>query len=60
MNAVISEAAAHQDAVYVDTRAPFKGDDGTKDCTELLASDGDHPNRAGHRTIATAILQALS
>jgi len=39
----------------VDLYSPFKGD-GSKDPTSRLASDGDHPNSAGHQLIASALL----
>jgi lysophospholipase L1-like esterase len=34
--------------------AAFKGPDYAYDETHFLASDGDHPNAAGHEQIATA------
>jgi lysophospholipase L1-like esterase len=59
-NAVTAAASASQHAQYVDIYTPFKGADGTKDCTWLLADDGDHPNRTGHQVIARTIMQALT
>ncbi len=57
-NAVISSVAAAQGDTYVDIYGPFKGD-GSRDDTNLLASDGDHPNAAGHALIAQTLLHAL-
>ena len=58
MNGRISSAAAHG-AVYVDLFTPFRGADGSKDCTALLTDDGDHPDAAGHALIARTLLAAL-
>lgn len=41
----------------VDLVAPFRGS-GDTDPTSLLASDGDHPNAAGVRAIASALVAA--
>jgi lysophospholipase L1-like esterase len=41
----------------VDIYAPFEGA-GDRNPTALLADDGDHPNAAGHRLIAKALLDA--
>jgi lysophospholipase L1-like esterase len=57
-NVAICSAADAAHAVCVDTVTPFKGADGTKDPTDLLASDGNHPDPAGHRVIAEAMLAA--
>jgi acyl-CoA thioesterase-1 len=46
--------AAAAGARYVDTTAAFKGDP-----TGLLAADGDHPNAAGHRAIASVAYAVL-
>jgi lysophospholipase L1-like esterase len=59
VNSRISSAAAAHGAVYVDLFTPFRGADGSKDCTSLLAADGDHPDEAGHALIADALLAAL-
>jgi lysophospholipase L1-like esterase len=59
VNARISSAAAAHGAVYVDLFTPFRGADGSKDCTALLAADGDHPDAAGHALIARTLLAAL-
>ncbi len=58
VNTVIAAAAAADGATYVDLYGPMKGD-GDRDDTDLLAADGDHPNAAGHRVIARAVLAAL-
>lgn len=44
---------------YVDLRTAFRGPDLTSDATPLLASDGDHPNAAGHRLIAESVVNVL-
>jgi lysophospholipase L1-like esterase len=48
-------AAQQTDATYISTGAAFHGSGGTKDPTGLLASDGDHPNAAGHAAIAALL-----
>lgn len=58
-NDALRHAAEASDAVYVSTDVPFKGHDGAKDPTGLLAADGDHPNARGHQLIARAALAAL-
>jgi len=59
VNSRISSAATANGAVFVDLFTPFRGADGSKDCTELLAPDGDHPDAAGHALIAQTLLAAL-
>ncbi len=54
VNAVIRSTATRTGSAYVDLRAAFKGPDYSYDETHYLASDGDHPNAAGHRKIASA------
>jgi lysophospholipase L1-like esterase len=54
VNAVIGSTAAKSGSAYVDLRAAFKGPDYSYDETHYLASDGDHPNAAGHERIAQA------
>ena len=54
VNTVIKSTAKKTGSAYVDLRAAFKGPDYTYDETHYLASDGDHPNAAGHRKIAQA------
>ena len=58
-NAITQQVSADEYVDYVDIYSPFKGRDGSKDPTPLLAADGNHPNAAGHQVIAQAILQAL-
>lgn len=55
-NNAIAAAARADDATYVDIYTPFEDD--TADVTALLASDGDHPNAAGHALIARILLDA--
>ena len=54
VNAVIDSTAARSRSPYVDLRAAFKGPDYAYDETHYLAPDGDHPNAAGHKQIASA------
>lgn len=57
LNAALCDAARRSGATCVDVYTPFKGD-GSRNPTPLLAADGDHPNAAGHRLIAGALLAA--
>jgi hypothetical protein len=59
VNRRVSAAAAAHGATYVDLVTPFRGPDGSKDATPLLAPDGDHPDAAGHAVIAEALAAAL-
>jgi len=59
VNALIADAAARTGAAYVDLRAAFKGPDYTFDETHYLGPDGDHPNAAGHRQIAAAVVSEI-
>ena len=54
VNTVIKSTATKSGSSYVDLRAAFKGPDYSYDETHYLASDGDHPNAAGHKQIAQA------
>ena len=54
VDTAIASTAADTGSGYVDLRAAFKGPDYAYDETHYLAPDGDHPNAAGHRQIATA------
>ena len=54
-NAAICAAAAAVQAPCIDLYAPFKGADGGKDPTNLLAGDGDHPSAEGQQVIADTL-----
>ncbi|TDW92937.1 lysophospholipase L1-like esterase [Kribbella pratensis] len=54
-NNAIAAAARADDATYVDIYTPFEN---STDITALLASDGDHPDSAGHALIARLLLAA--
>ncbi|WP_328999987.1 SGNH/GDSL hydrolase family protein [Kribbella sp. NBC_00709] len=54
-NGAIAAVARANDATYVDIYTPFED---STDITGLLASDGDHPNAAGHALIARTLLAA--
>jgi len=58
-NALIEDVGAGHGAAYVDVYTPFKGS-GDLDDTDLLMPDGDHPDAAGHRRIADALLAAVT
>ena len=60
VNNVIKTTAANTGAAYVDLRAAFKGPNYTYDETRYLASDGDHPNAAGHEQIAAAVVDVVT
>jgi lysophospholipase L1-like esterase len=60
MNTVVKGTAAQTGSAYVDLRAAFKGPDYSYDETRYLASDGDHPNAAGHRQIAAAVVAVVT
>jgi acyl-CoA thioesterase I len=60
VNAIIKGTAAATGSVYVDLRAAFKGPDYSDDETSYLASDGDHPNTAGHEQIAAAVVDVIT
>ncbi len=59
VNDAIRSTAGSSGSIYVDLRTAFRGPDDTWDETHLLASDGDHPNAAGHERIAEALEQAV-
>jgi lysophospholipase L1-like esterase len=59
VNTVIQRVAAQTGSAYVDLRAAFKGPDYAYDETHYLATDGDHPNAAGHQQIASALVQVI-
>jgi lysophospholipase L1-like esterase len=58
-NGALKAAARDGHAVYVPTYKVFKGANGHKDPTGLLAADGDHPNAAGHRLLAQTVYGPL-
>jgi Ca2+-transporting ATPase len=60
VNRLIRTQAEATHSIYVDLLTAFRGPDQSWDETHLLASDGDHPNAAGHRRIADATEDAIS
>lgn len=58
VNRRIAAAAQAHGSTYVDLFTPFRGTDGTNDCTGLLAADGDHPDADGHALIARTLASA--
>jgi lysophospholipase L1-like esterase len=56
VNATIRAVSATSRAHYVDLFEPFESRG--PDIDALLASDGDHPDAAGHRLIATTLVDA--
>lgn len=54
VNECLRAVASEHGAGFVDLYAPFKGR-GDRDPSDLLASDGNHPNEAGHAVIAEQI-----
>jgi lysophospholipase L1-like esterase len=59
VDTAIKQTAANTGSGYVDLRAAFKGPNYAYDESHYLASDGDHPNAAGHRRIAAAAEGAI-
>ena len=59
-NAAIEQTAVDSGSAYVELRAAFKGPDYAYDETQFLASDGDHPNAAGHQQIADAAVSVIT
>ncbi len=55
VDTAIKTVATETGSAYVDLRAAFKGPDYSYDETHYLATDGDHPNAAGHQQIASAL-----
>lgn len=55
-NAEICAAARRAEAICVDTYTPFVGND--SDPTDLLASDGDHPNAKGEALLVKQLVDA--
>ena len=60
INTAVKGTAVQTGCAYVDLRAAFKGPDYAYDETRYLASDGDHPNAAGHRQIAASVVAVVS
>jgi lysophospholipase L1-like esterase len=58
VNSTIAGVAQAAGTAYVDLYRPFKGAGGDQNPTSLLVDDGDHPNAAGHRVIARALVSA--
>lgn len=58
LNDTISGVVAIRGGTVVDEFIPFRGPDGRTDPTPLLADDGDHPNAAGVRAFAAAVVAA--
>lgn len=58
-NDLIKEVTESQGAQYVDVRTPFRGSDGSSDCTVLLADDGEHLSAAGHALMASTVTEAV-
>jgi lysophospholipase L1-like esterase len=54
VDTAIKALASRSGSDYVDLRAAFKGPGYDQDETRYLATDGDHPNAAGHAQIAEA------
>jgi lysophospholipase L1-like esterase len=54
VDTAIKALAKRSGSAYVDLRAAFKGPGYDLDETRYLATDGDHPNAAGHEQIAKA------
>ncbi|WP_406829750.1 SGNH/GDSL hydrolase family protein [Pedococcus sp. KACC 23699] len=59
VNAAIKATAATTSSAYVDVLTAFKGPDQTYDETHYLATDGEHPNAAGHQQIASAAVNVI-
>lgn len=59
VDTAIKTVAGQTKVAYVDLRAAFKGPSYSYDETHYLASDGDHPNAAGHQKIASALEQVI-
>lgn len=59
VNSELKGSAARNGALFVDGMAALRGRDHRQDPTALLAADGDHPNAAGHRALARAVIARL-
>ncbi|MHB8512254.1 MAG: SGNH/GDSL hydrolase family protein [Actinomycetota bacterium] len=58
VNQIIQQVSNGSGATYVDLYTAFRGTNGTVDDTDFLASDGDHPNAAGHALISQWLMSA--
>lgn len=58
VNSVLQSVAVAAGDTYVDLFTPFNGPASHGNVTTLLASDGDHPNAAGHALIADRLIAA--
>ena len=56
----IRSIAMNTGSIYVDLAAAFRGPDNDADDTNLLATDGDHPNAAGQERIAETFLRTFA
>ena len=56
----IQSIARATGVLYVDLRTTFRGPDHDRDETNLLASDGDHPDAAGQQRIADAVVRKVA
>lgn len=59
VNSTIADVTRRSGAIYVDAYTPFKGESGTRDTTDDLLADGDHPNAKGHALLSHAFLDSL-
>jgi lysophospholipase L1-like esterase len=59
VNTTVQQVAAATGTVYVDAYTPLKGPAGTRDPTQDLLDDGDHPNASGHTLLTAAVVDRL-
>jgi lysophospholipase L1-like esterase len=59
LNQVVRTVVARTHTIYVDAYTPLKGPEGSRDPSPYLLSDGDHPNKAGYRLLAEAVVDKL-
>ncbi|GAA1395513.1 SGNH/GDSL hydrolase family protein [Luteococcus peritonei] len=58
VNRAMATVVDRRGMVLVDLLTPFRGGDGSKDPSGLLADDGDHPNAEGVKLLVTTFLAA--